>query len=137
MSKRASWVALIALGLLALPVGCGDDDDDDSNEGGDGDGGDGDGDGDQTRDDDHGDGGDGDGGDGDTDNVAACNDWKNAVSCTGADLTVLNMLDCSMYDSYACDLSAYFDCLSDNTSCNGSVLDITGWTNCYNLVACQ
>ena len=128
MSKRASLVLLIALCLAAGPVGCGDDDDDDS-EGGDGDSGDGDsGDGDT---------GDGDTGDGDTDNVGACNNWKSAVSCDGADTSALDALDCSTYENVACDISAYFDCLSDNTKCNGGQLDLSGWSSCANLAMCM
>jgi hypothetical protein len=109
-------MAVMALCLALGPVACGDDDDD-GDKGGDGDN-----------------GGDGDGS---ADNVAACNSWKDAVSCEGADLSILNQLDCSTYNMYACDISAYFDCLTENTKCNGSALDVSGWTGCQNLIDCQ
>ena len=132
--KKACWMAWMALCLAAGPMGCGGDGDQSGDgDNGDGDNGDGDngGDGDQSGDGDH-------GGDGDSpDNEAACNNWKQAVSCEGADLSILNMLDCSTYDSYACDISAYFDCLTENTKCNGSVLDVSGWTGCQNLAVCK
>jgi hypothetical protein len=121
MGKRLLLGALLSLGLFA--VGCGDDGDDGDNKtsNNNSNGGDGDGDGDKNS--------------GTHDNVKACNDWKAAVQCS--DLSSLNALDCGQYANVACDISAYFDCLTDNTKCNNDVLDVSGWGACASMVSCH
>ncbi len=69
-------------------------------------------------------------------NVEACEDWLDSVSCGGEDLSAY--IDCSTFDEYDCDVADYFDCLSDETTCDEyGYADVTGWSNCYYLAACD
>lgn len=52
-------------------------------------------------------------------NEQACNDWLAAAECGDFDFSTV--IDCSLYagDAYAkCDISGYFTCLTDNTTCD-------------------
>ena len=72
--------------------------------------------------------------DGDSfDNTAACNDWLAAVSCGEFDFT--GVVDCSIYANLACDVADYFNCLTNNTTCDEvtGIPDTTGWTQCASL----
>jgi hypothetical protein len=71
------------------------------------------------------------------DNVGACEDWLDAVECGDYDYSTV--VDCSTYEDYDCDVSAYFDCLTDNTVCDEStgVPDTSGWTACASELECK
>jgi len=47
------------------------------------------------------------------DNVGACEDYVAAVNCGDIDVGI----DCSIYKDLDCDISDYFDCLTDNLTC--------------------
>jgi hypothetical protein len=78
-------------------------------------------------------------GSGATDNVAACNAWLSANQCGDYDFS--QVINCQMYAGAPCDVSAYFDCLTDNTTCmevgGMSYPDMSGWGACSSLVQCQ
>ena len=69
-------------------------------------------------------------------NVAACEDWLAAMECGDYDFS--SSTDCSIYEETECDISEYFTCLTDNTSCDDAtgVPDITGWSNCLDKAEC-
>ena len=69
------------------------------------------------------------------DNVAACERWVDTVSCGDFDFSML--VDCDLYEDTVCDISDYFDCLSDNTECNDGVPDTQGWQNCAEEAECD
>ncbi len=129
------WLALAAGALLlAWTIGCpppihpddfGDDDDatsDDDDATGDDD--------DATGDDDDATGDDDDatGDDDDFNNVAACMDWLEAMFCGDTDFS--DFVDCNDFAELPCDLADYFDCLEEETICQGGHADVSGWVNC-------
>lgn len=71
----------------------------------------------------------------DFNNEAACQDWIDAFSCGDTDIS--SSVDCSLYADVDCDVSDYFNCLTENTTCEMGVVDITGWSACYNLATCD
>lgn len=90
-----------------------------------------------------GDGGTGNGDDNDNDagdnggaidNVGACEEWIDASECGEYDWS--SVIDCSIYADLPCNISAYFNCLTDNTSCVEGIPDTSGWANCYELATC-
>jgi hypothetical protein len=82
------------------------------------------------------DGDDDEGGDdaGMHDNVGACKAWIANYDCGGFDIG--QSLNCDLYADTACDISDYFDCLSDNTSCTNGFPDTSGWADCIDLAMC-
>ena len=81
---------------------------------------------------------DDDGGSTSHDNVKACNDWLASMSCGSFDFSTGT--DCNIYkDATTCDLSPYFKCLTNNTTCDevNGIPDITGWTNCQDQNTCN
>lgn len=70
----------------------------------------------------------------DIDNVAACEAWADGVSC--GDANVSDYIDCNMYANLSCDVSDYFDCLTDVTMCTDGVLDNARWPECVELASC-
>ncbi len=76
------------------------------------------------------------GGTGGYDNVQACEDWLDAVSCGEYDFA--DSVDCSDYADYDCDLAPYFQCLLENSYCDEKtgVLDMEDWSKCNHLVGC-
>ena len=70
-------------------------------------------------------------------NVAACEDWVASMECGDTDYSTL--VTCSSYSETTCDISEYFDCLSDNTTCDEDlgVADTTGWADCTDLAVCE
>ncbi len=77
---------------------------------------------------------DDDGSNGASDNVAACEAFVDSWECQvqGG----VNPLMCDLYAETACDVSDYFNCLADNTTCSGDVLDASGWIDCAELAEC-
>jgi hypothetical protein len=75
------------------------------------------------------------GDDGPVDNVGACEDWIDAYECGGFDIG--QSLNCDLYADAICDLSEYFDCLTDNTACTNGFPDTSGWSACVDLATCQ
>ena len=71
------------------------------------------------------------------DNVGACEDWVAAMECGDFDIT--QYIDCAIYEETACDISDYFDCLTDNTTCDEAtgMLDMTGWGECVSKAQCD
>ncbi len=71
------------------------------------------------------------------DNVASCESWLDAVSCGEYDFSTA--VDCSIYEDVECDISDYFDCLTDNTTCDEAtgIPDTSGWTSCTDLATCD
>lgn len=80
-------------------------------------------------------GGSGGDGGGSADNVAACNNWVDAFNC--GDIDISGSVDCSDFEGTdECDLTPYFDCLTDNTECVDGIPDLSGWDQCYSLLEC-
>jgi hypothetical protein len=79
--------------------------------------------------------GDDDGG-GAADNVGACEDWLAAMDCGTTDFS--SLVDCNAYANTTCDISDYFQCLTDGTTCDEAtgVVDMTGWADCADLASC-
>ncbi len=75
--------------------------------------------------------------DGDADNVGACEDWLASMECGDYDFS--EVVDCSAYADYPCDISDYFDCLAENGSCDEDtgVYDSSGWGDCADLASCE
>lgn len=71
------------------------------------------------------------------DNVGACEDWVAAMQCGEYDYSTV--VDCTIYEETTCDISDYFDCLTENTTCDEAtgIPDTTGWTSCYDLASCE
>ena len=67
-------------------------------------------------------------------NVSACEDFVDSLNCTlpGGDAA----LSCTTYEIIECDVSPYFDCLADNTSCADGMADLSGWADCASLSGC-
>lgn len=71
-------------------------------------------------------------------NVAACEEWVDSVSCGDTDVSTL--IDCDIYaDTTQCDIADYFDCLTDNTTCDeeNGIIDVSAWTSCVSLASCD
>lgn len=70
-------------------------------------------------------------------NVEACEDWLAATTCGDYDFST--SVSCSVYEDYDCDVADYFDCLTDNTTCDEStgIPDVTGWADCATLASCE
>ncbi len=71
---------------------------------------------------------------GEGDNVASCEAFVDSWACEPPGGVML--LDCSVFESSACDVSEYFDCLADNTTCSGGMLDASQWISCTELAEC-
>ncbi len=71
------------------------------------------------------------------DNVQACEDWLDAVSCGEYDFST--SVDCSVYEYTECDITDYFECLVDNTVCDEKtgVPDMSGWGACTEYASCE
>ena len=73
------------------------------------------------------------------DNVAACEEWLASMECGDQDFS--GLVDCEIYsaDSYPCDVADYFNCLTDNGSCDDAlgIYDSSGWVDCTDLAACN
>ena len=72
------------------------------------------------------------------DNAAACQayiDKVNTLSCfKGAAFT----FDCSAFDNTTCDISDYFNCLTDNTKCDAmGIPDQSGTVSCTSKASCN
>lgn len=87
---------------------------------------------DDERDDDDDDGGKA------VDNVSACEELLESLECGGVSLgdQLGEALACETYDRYGCSLDGYFQCLTDNTRCDGDYPDVTGWTACTGKLSC-
>ena len=48
-------------------------------------------------------------------------------------------MDCTVYSETACDISGYFDCLTDATDCDEDlgIVDTTGWADCAEEATCD
>ncbi len=68
-------------------------------------------------------------------NVAACNDMLDELSCGSFDLG--SVIDCGIYADLTCDISDYFDCIRDVVTCTDDVVDASGIVECAELAACQ
>ena len=77
---------------------------------------------------------DGGGGSASFDNVAACESLLDSLECAPAG--GVELLDCNSLGASACDLADYFMCLADGASCQGGVLDVSGWGQCMDLAVC-
>ena len=62
--------------------------------------------------------------------VQACETFLDNLECAIPD----GALDCSVYTEVACDVTDYLDCLTENSSCVGDMIDISGWANCISFV---
>lgn len=69
------------------------------------------------------------------DNVAACESWRDSVSC--GDTDIAQFVDCNLYADTVCDIAEYFACLDENTACNDGVFDNSGWQSCADLATCE
>jgi hypothetical protein len=75
------------------------------------------------------------------DNVAACNAWLDSLEGCG-DFDASTVIDCSTYDTLtACDITPYFDCLTQNFKCSDvggtQVPDTSGWQQCLDKANCS
>ena len=69
------------------------------------------------------------------DNVASCEAWVEKMTCGNTDFSTLVV--CSNYNEIDCDVSEYFDCLTENFSCDMGVADTAGWVACAALAVCE
>ncbi len=71
------------------------------------------------------------------DNVAACDEWLASLQCGDYDFS--GVVDCTVYSETACDISGYFDCLTDATDCDEDlgIVDTTGWADCAEEATCD
>jgi hypothetical protein len=70
-------------------------------------------------------------------NVAACEDWLASLSCGDWDPAGDGSVSCDAYGELKCDVSEYFTCLTDATSCEDDVVDIAGWGECATKATCE
>ena len=72
------------------------------------------------------------------DNVSACEQWLASLECGGESLgdQLGEALVCETFEEYACSLDGYFQCLEDNTRCDGEYPDVTGWNACAGRLSC-
>jgi hypothetical protein len=63
-------------------------------------------------------------------NVEACEAFLDNLDCALPE----GALDCSVYTDVACDVTDYLDCLTENSACNGDMIDVSGWGNCISFV---
>jgi hypothetical protein len=68
------------------------------------------------------------------DNVAACDNWRDGISC--GDVDISQFLDCNTYADTACDVAEFFDCLDEVSSCVDGVYDNSRWPECSDLTTC-
>ncbi len=70
------------------------------------------------------------------DNVEVCQEWAQSMDCGGVDFG--DLVSCEDYKRRHCYLYDYFDCLTDNTSCDESsgVVDTSLWRECEPLDPC-
>ena len=70
-------------------------------------------------------------------NVEACDDWLASMACGDTDFS--GLIDCGVYEETTCDVSDYFTCLSDNTTCDedAGIADTTGWADCVSKASCE
>jgi hypothetical protein len=80
------------------------------------------------------DGADGADGSSSHDNVAACEALLADLSCGDFDFT--QIVDCSVYEGYVCDVTDYFDCLRDNIECVDGFPDTSVTQQCSSLATC-
>ena len=69
------------------------------------------------------------------DNVAACEAWVETMTCGETDFSTLVV--CSNYEAIECNIADYFDCLTENYSCDMGVADTAGWAACSALAVCE
>ncbi len=78
-------------------------------------------------------GGNGNGNGDGTDNVSACQAFIDSAEC--AELPGgTAIIDCSIYAETVCDISDYFNCLADNTTCVDGFADTSQWMGCFELL---
>ena len=75
------------------------------------------------------------GDDDDYDNFVTCMEWLDSMECNGFDFG--EFIDCNTFAEWPCDLTDYFDCLADETVCEGDFPDVSGWANCEDLAICD
>lgn len=71
------------------------------------------------------------------DNVAACDETLANFSCGDVDFAAL--IDCSAFADRTCDLTTYFDCLTDNFVCEEAAspaFDVSNWETCAEMTVC-
>jgi len=72
---------------------------------------------------------------GGADNVGACEDWIASLDC--GDYDPGSVITCSVYEDYPCDISDYFNCLTEKGTCTDGVYDASGWAECTDLAQCD
>lgn len=79
-------------------------------------------------------------------NAKACEDWIESMDesfagseCEGTDFSSLILGGCEAYEDSKCDISEYFVCLEENTTCGeeSGVVNTEGWDNCTTLASCE
>ena len=69
------------------------------------------------------------------DNVAACEAWVEKATCGNTNFSTL--VACGSYADLDCDISDYFDCLTENFSCDMGVPNTAGWVACAAFAVCE
>ena len=69
----------------------------------------------------------------DIDNAAACQALVDGWECP----IPAGTLRCEDFDLSPCDLAEYFECLADNSTCQGTMLDVSQWGTCATLASCS
>lgn len=67
-------------------------------------------------------------------NESACRNWIDGFVCGDFDLS--DTVDCSDYASVDCDITGYFSCLEQATTCREGVPDTSGWPGCADRLEC-
>ena len=72
------------------------------------------------------------------DNAAACQEYVDKVNTLDCYKSVKFTTDCSAYDNTDCDISDYFNCLTDNTKCDAmGNPDSSGTSQCASKAQCN
>lgn len=69
------------------------------------------------------------------DNVRACDELVDELSCGSADPGMY--VDCDLYAELPCDISDYFECARDNINCADGVLDVSKLVDCATFALCD
>ena len=68
--------------------------------------------------------------------VESCESWREGMVC--GELDYREEFSCEIYAEERCDVSLYFYCLEQNTSCDEetSTFDLSGWDKCQAAAGC-
>ena len=69
------------------------------------------------------------------DSFTSCKEFRRSLECGAWDAAAT--VDCSKYEFYTCDVSAFFDCEKESFKCVDGSPDTTGWAACVSKDTCN